>query len=107
MSELIRYALEDGSHVLIAAQTAEGVNLTSRAGKTVDAVATSLAAALSSVRQAAAETVRGFRDAVDGPENIEIEFGVTLSAEAGAIIARTGMEGHLKVTLTWQAPAHD
>jgi hypothetical protein len=35
------------------------------------------------------------------PDQAEIEFGLTLTAEAGAIVAKTAVEGHFTVTLTW------
>jgi hypothetical protein len=33
-----------------------------------------------------------------------IKFGVKLDAEVGAVIAKTGVEGHFEVKLTWRAP---
>lgn len=33
---------------------------------------------------------------------MELEFGVKLSAQAGAMIAKTGMDGHLKIKMTWE-----
>lgn len=35
------------------------------------------------------------------PDQAEIEFGLTLSAEAGAIVAKTAVEGHFNITLSW------
>jgi len=31
-----------------------------------------------------------------------VEFGVRLTAEAGAVIAKSSVEGHLTVKLTWR-----
>jgi hypothetical protein len=39
------------------------------------------------------------------PDEIEIKFGVKLDAQAGAVIARTGIQGHLEVKLKWQRAA--
>jgi NTP-dependent ternary system trypsin peptidase co-occuring protein len=36
------------------------------------------------------------------PDEIAIEFGVKLSADVGAIIARTGGEANFKISLRWQ-----
>ena len=36
------------------------------------------------------------------PEQVQLEFGIKLSAEAGAFIAKTGLEGNFKVALTWK-----
>jgi hypothetical protein len=39
------------------------------------------------------------------PSTVELEFGVKFSVEAGAVIARTGVEGHLKVKVVWESQA--
>jgi hypothetical protein len=39
------------------------------------------------------------------PDGVEIEFGVKLAGEAGAIIAKTSGEGHFTVKLSWTAKA--
>lgn len=38
------------------------------------------------------------------PHEAEIEFGITLSAEAGVVVAKTALEGHFTVTLSWSHP---
>ncbi|MER8182800.1 CU044_2847 family protein [Kitasatospora sp. NPDC094015] len=57
--------------------------------------------ALDGVRAAARSALAVFRDDSLRPDGVEIEFGVRLTAEAGALIARTGGEAHLTVRLTW------
>lgn len=104
MTELVRYRLADGSHVLVQTDAGDGVTLTGRGGTAVDA-ASSLMESLSSVRKAAIETLQQFRNGINGPEKIEIEFGVVLNAEAGAVIAKTGVEGHMKIKLVWGGAA--
>lgn len=42
-----------------------------------------------------------FREMEVRPDEVQVEFGVKLSAQAGAVIAKTGVEGHLKIKLTW------
>ncbi|GGV04826.1 hypothetical protein GCM10010245_10250 [Streptomyces spectabilis] len=58
-------------------------------------------AALGNVRGAALSALRTFRERALDPDGIELEFGVKLSAAAGAVIAKTAAEGHLTVKLTW------
>jgi hypothetical protein len=36
-------------------------------------------------------------------EELVLEFGIKLTAEAGALIARSAAEGHLTVTAKWGA----
>ncbi|MFJ9517590.1 CU044_2847 family protein [Kitasatospora sp. NPDC101801] len=57
--------------------------------------------ALAGVRAAAGAALAVFRDGSLKPDEVEIEFGVKLTAEAGALIARTAAEAHLTVRLSW------
>jgi Trypsin-co-occurring domain 1 len=48
-------------------------------------------------------TVTKLQELPRRPDDLEVEFGVRLNAEAGAVIAKTQAEGHLKVELAWRA----
>jgi len=61
-----------------------------------------LDAALASVRLAAESIHAALADI--NPEEVKVEFGLKLEAEAGAVIAKTGVEGHFTVSLTWPTP---
>ena len=37
-------------------------------------------------------------------KQVEIEFGVALDYEFGALLAKAGVEGSINVTLTWERP---
>jgi hypothetical protein len=50
--------------------------------------------------QALVACLRGLRDAPDG---VEVEFGLQLSAEAGAFIAAASTGANFKVSLTWRS----
>jgi hypothetical protein len=62
--------------------------------------------ALANVRDAALVALRTFRECQDDsvPDEIELEFGVKFGTEAGAMIAKTALEGQFTVRLTWAAP---
>lgn len=47
------------------------------------------------------ETVHGIPVA-ERPNEVSVEFGLKLDAEAGAYIAKAGAEAGFKVTLTWE-----
>jgi hypothetical protein len=101
MSELMSIALSGGGEVLVEVSGNDpGIRRASRAGDVIVASADSLQAALQPIRTAAEAALDAFRKA--GPNEVEIEFGVRLTAEAGAVIAKSGMEGHLTVKLTWR-----
>lgn len=105
MDELVRFELEDGSSVIVAMTGEPTIARASRTGDSIRKAAESLETALSSVKDAGASALRQFRNVADPPDEVAIEFGVEFTAEAGAIIARSALAGHLQVTLTWKQPS--
>ncbi|MER6683406.1 CU044_2847 family protein [Streptomyces olivaceoviridis] len=108
VDELVEFRTEDGALVVVegAAGARSGARLVSR-GEGPAQAARTFEGALDGVRAAAASALRVFRDGSLCPDAVEIEFGVRLSAEAGAVIAKGSAEGHLVVKLSWspgQAP---
>ncbi|MFF3938147.1 CU044_2847 family protein [Streptomyces phaeofaciens] len=102
----MEFRTDDGAVVAVEAVTEgrPGSRLVARGDGTVQAART-FEGALESVRTAAESALRVFRDGSLRPDGVEIEFGVKLSAETGAIIAKGTAEGHLVVRLTWSPPA--
>jgi hypothetical protein len=39
------------------------------------------------------------------PDEVSLEFGMQFNAEFGAVIAKSGAEAHMSVTMTWRADA--
>jgi hypothetical protein len=108
MTELIRWKLDDGGEVLVAvAPDGPEVSPVSRSSDLIKAATASLSTALASVRDAASEALGQFRQMPVRPSRVEVEFGVQLTAEAGAVIAKTSVDGHLIVKLSWEAPTPD
>lgn len=103
MDGLMEFRTEDGALVLAEdVSTRSGARLVSRGDGPAQAART-FEGALEGVRAAAASALRVFRDGSLRPDEVEIEFGVKLSAEAGAVIAKGSTEGHLVVKLSWSA----
>lgn len=107
MDGLVEFTVEDGvgGPVLFESDPAEeeaGARLVSRNRETgaVRAAAT-FESALTSVRGAAESALHVLRDGTLAPDTVELEFGVKLSAEAGAVITKGTAEGHLVVRLSW------
>ncbi|WP_306336472.1 CU044_2847 family protein [Streptomyces sp. KL118A] len=103
MNELIRWESDEGPVVVEVDSRDPGFRSVSRRGDAggIHEVEGRFESALNNVRGAAMSALRTFRDRALDPDTIELEFGVKLSAEAGAVIARTATEGHLTVKLTW------
>jgi NTP-dependent ternary system trypsin peptidase co-occuring protein len=68
---------------------------------------TSFSQALARIQPAATELLASLRTAADPPDDVEVEFGVQMSADLGAFIAKASAEANFKVTLHWstQRPA--
>src|SRR5262249_8681316 len=62
----------------------------------------SLDESLASVLPAAEAVINAFRTL--SPHTTEVEFGVRLDAEAGAVFAKAGVGAHFTVTLSWDRP---
>ncbi|MFC0437889.1 CU044_2847 family protein [Kutzneria buriramensis] len=101
MTELMRIPLDAGGSVLVEAEPVPGLE---RAGRTADMLrdaSQSLEQALAQVRDAAAAAVTQFVEMQRRPDEVELKFGLKLDAQAGAVIARTGLQGHFEVKLKW------
>ncbi|MFD0149472.1 CU044_2847 family protein [Streptomyces sp. NPDC055721] len=54
------------------------------------------------IREMAGRTLERMVSLPAPPSTVELEFGVKFNVETGAVIARTGVEGHLKVKMVWE-----
>lgn len=101
MDDLVEFTTDDGTHVVMAdVEDAHGSHLISRGDGPSRAVHT-FEESLAGARAAAESALRVFRDGSLRPDSVEIEFGVRMSAEAGAVIVKGTAEGHLVVRLAW------
>jgi hypothetical protein len=107
MTALMEFTTDSGATVTVEVdRQAQGANLVAlgddntltRAGRTFDS-------ALTGMRSAAESALAVFRDGALKPDGVELEFGVKITAEAGAVIARSVVEGHLVVKLSWSPGA--
>ncbi|MHA5051338.1 CU044_2847 family protein [Streptomyces sp. SD15] len=101
MDGLVEFKTDDGALVVVEGiEDGSGSRLVARADGTVQAART-FEGSLEGVRAAAESALSVFRDGSLRPDSVEIEFGVKLTAEAGALIAKSAVEGHLVVKLSW------
>lgn len=105
MADFIEAKTGNGAAVLLEVTNAATVGperVTRRGDTVIGSLDERLDEALATVRPAAENVLNTFTGL--GLETVEIEFGLSLDAQAGAFIAKTGVTGHFKVTLTWNAP---
>lgn len=101
MSRLIRFRLEEGGEVLVEAGDADdGPALVAR-GDAFDATET-FEQALSRIRPLTDAVLKQIAALATGPQEVGVEMGITLKAEAGVILAKTAGEGSLKLSLKWK-----
>jgi Trypsin-co-occurring domain 1 len=101
MVELVRFNLgDDESIVAEVADTEPGID---RAARGSDHLKTA-AASFEQVRTLATAAVHQLKD-IAGPDEIELEFGIRLTVAAGAVLARTSVDGHIQARLLWKRPA--
>ncbi|MBG6104644.1 MULTISPECIES: CU044_2847 family protein [Micromonospora] len=105
-TELMRVRTEDGEEVVFEIDRRESGF--SEAGLGADQIVEArkrFEAGLREINVAAQKALTTFREAVHRPDDIEIEFGVNFTTEAGAVFARTGVDAHLTVKLSWSGGA--
>ncbi|WP_457512273.1 CU044_2847 family protein [Streptomyces sp. TE33382] len=103
MQGLTRVPLEGGGAILFEAGPElelGGPVKAGRAGDTIRELPQTLQSALVPVRETARAVLEQLKEA--GPDEVEVEFGVDLSSQAGAVIIKSDVAVHLKVRLLWK-----
>ncbi|WP_328548166.1 CU044_2847 family protein [Streptomyces platensis] len=72
-----------------------------RGGRSIARAERSFGQMLDAVRPVAESFVGRFRGLANAPDEITLEFGVSLSAEADVVIASTATAANFSVSLTW------
>jgi len=104
VNEVVRFELEDGVEVFVEVDDdAPGVQRAARDGRGFVDGGQKLEQALATVRPTAERVLAAVRELA--PDQKEIEFGIKLNVEAGALIAKTAAEAHFTVKLTWTTQA--
>ncbi|MBN6039152.1 CU044_2847 family protein [Amycolatopsis sp. 195334CR] len=99
MTEFVRFPLDDGGSVLVEVEVPHSVERAGRPKNMLREAGVSFERALDEVRGAAGAALEKFRSM--GPDEVELKFGVKLDAQAGAVIAKTGLQGQFEVKLKW------
>jgi Trypsin-co-occurring domain 1 len=110
MDRVVQFPLDDGGSVLVrvsddpfqAEEVTRGLGgpsgVLGRAQETFEET-------VSQVLPAAQGLVRRLRSALDSPDEITVEFGVELNAQAGAILASASSAASLRVSVSWKGSA--
>ena len=105
MKRLVEFPLEDGSTIVVEVDESEpegGTVRVSRPGELAEKAQMTFEEALNRIRPAAEGIVARLRGLHDPPDQVAVEFGLKLSAQAGAIVAAAGAEASYTISLTWK-----
>ncbi|WP_234314463.1 MULTISPECIES: CU044_2847 family protein [unclassified Streptomyces] len=84
----------------------DGLVRVARPGQVMARASRSLAEMVTGIRPVAQSFVDGFRGMAQAPDELNLEFGLSISAEADVVISSTAAEANFKISLTWtRAPS--
>lgn len=102
MKRLVEFPLEDGTIMLVEIEEHDqGTLVKASVGDTVTKAQQTLEKSLEKVKPAAQFVIQQLRKLHDAPDEVQVSFGLKLSAEAGAVLASGGVEANYLVTLKW------
>jgi hypothetical protein len=106
VKQLAAFGLPEGGPLLVEIDDDDpGYDRAARsAGELVADTGKQFGTALEVIRPAADALIDKMGRLATRPETIEVQLGIRLNAQAGAVIASTQAEGHLQVKLTWTSP---
>jgi len=103
MKRLVEFPLEKGGTIVVEVEDVdEGMVKAARPGEVVARAEQTFEEALDRIRPIASTLIGKIRSLTDPPDKAQLEFGLKLTAQAGAVLTAAGGEAHCKVTLTWE-----
>ncbi len=104
MKQLVEYSLEDGTKFLIEVDEPESTafeRVALPSGQLVVKAQQSFEEALDKVKPVASTIISKLRGLNTPADEVEVKFGLKLTAEAGAIFSSVGGEVSYEITLKW------
>jgi Trypsin-co-occurring domain 1 len=99
--QLRRYELADDRQIPVEVDMRESAgDRTAYADGEAIRLDEKLTPALALIRPVARDVIEGLERLT--PDEIQVQFGINVHGEAGALIAKAGVESHLVVTVTWK-----
>ena len=105
MKHLIEFKMEDGGAIIVEVdepETGGTTRASRRPGEIAEEAKETFEQALSKIRPATEKVITTLRGLAHKPDEIEMEFGFSLSAAAGVVIASASTAANYKVTLRWR-----
>lgn len=108
MKPLIKYSLDGDDSILVeveelpTSEVDEGLVANYPGQQVVVQAQTSFADAMDKIKPVAANIIGKVRELKDSPDEVEVKFGVKMTAEMGAIIPSANVAGNYEITLKWK-----
>ena len=106
MKRLVAFKMEDGGTVIVEVdepETGGTTRVARRPGEIAEEAKETFEQALSKIRPATEKVITTLRGLTQKPDEIEMEFGFSLNAVAGVVIASASTGANYKVTLRWKS----
>jgi predicted RNase H-like HicB family nuclease len=100
--QLVEFTLEDGGKFLVEVEEPEDIAIERIAlpsGRMVAEARQTFEEAIDNIKPVVTSICNKFKDL--GPNEIEVKFGVKLSADAGAFLTSVGGEVTFEITVKW------
>jgi hypothetical protein len=104
MTRLIDFELGSQTSVLVEASDdnmPHGQRQVSAGGAMTEKAQVAFDTALAGIKPIARSIMAQMREAAAEAKEVEVEFGIKLTATAGVVLAKASTEGHCKITIKW------
>ncbi|MBP0009291.1 MAG: hypothetical protein J7545_03025 [Roseofilum sp. SBFL] len=103
MKHMVEFSLDEGESIFVEVEEAEPVDdrigiapqVTTRGQRSFEA-------AIAKIKPVANTVIRQVRSLNEPADEVEVKFGLKMSAEFGAVIASGNAEVHYEITLKWK-----
>lgn len=103
MAHLVRVALDNGQSIFVEISDDDpGIERVGRGDDAANAAVQTLENALSHVRPAIEAVIYQMRQAADPPQQVTVDFGIKITAEANVVIAKAATEANFTVSAEWK-----
>lgn len=107
MNRLVEFPLEEGGSILVEVAVTEPEGQIIKAGASgiedlPHKAAISFESALDSIKPIASAIITKLNGIKNPPDEIAVEFGLSMKANANAVLTKVGADANLKVNLKWK-----
>ncbi len=101
--KLVEFELESGDSIFVEVkETEETDGRISLRDDVVEKAQLSFESAFDKIKPVASTIISKLRNLKEPPEEVEVKFGLKMSAAAGAVIAAASLDANYEITLKWK-----